>query len=120
MALSGIDIFKMLPKTNCQECGVPTCMAFAMKLAGGQAELDSCPYVTDEAKEKLEEASAPPIRPVVIGVGDKALKVGGENVLFRHEKTFINKPGIGLLITDSMEEADVDTRLKRFKENEND
>ena len=116
MALSGIDIFKMLPKTNCQECGVPTCMAFAMKLAGGQAELDSCPYVTDEAKEKLEEASAPPIRPVVIGVGDKALKVGGENVLFRHEKTFINKPGIGLLITDSMEETDVDTRLKRFKE----
>jgi len=116
MALSGIDIFKMLPKTNCQECGVPTCMAFAMKLAGGQAELDSCPYVTDEAKEKLEEASAPPIRPVVIGVGDKALKVGGENVLFRHEKTFINKPGIGLLITDSMDEADVDARLKRFKE----
>jgi acetyl-CoA decarbonylase/synthase complex subunit gamma len=116
MALSGIDIFKMLPKTNCQECGVPTCMAFAMKLAGGQAELDACPYVTDEAKEKLEEASAPPIRPVVIGIGDKALKVGGENVLFRHEKTFINKPGIGLLITDAMDEADVDARLKRFKE----
>ena len=116
MALSGIDIFKMLPKTNCQECGVPTCMAFAMKLAGGQAELDACPYVTDEAKEKLEEASAPPIRPVVIGVGDKALKVGGENVMFRHEKTFINKPGIGLLITDSMDETDVDARLKRFKE----
>ena len=116
MALSGIDIFKMLPKTNCQECGVPTCMAFAMKLAGGQAELDSCPYVTDEAKEKLEEASAPPIRPVVIGVGDKSLKVGGETVMFRHEKTFINKPGIGLLITDSMDEADVDARLKRFKE----
>jgi acetyl-CoA decarbonylase/synthase complex subunit gamma len=116
MALSGIDIFKMLPKTNCQECGVPTCMAFAMKLAGGQAELDACPYVTDEAKEKLEEASAPPIRPVVVGIGDKALKVGGENVLFRHEKTFINKPGIGLLITDAMDEADVDARLKRFKE----
>jgi acetyl-CoA decarbonylase/synthase complex subunit gamma len=116
MALSGIDIFKMLPKTNCQECGVPTCMAFAMKLAAGQAELDSCPYVTDEAKEKLEEASAPPIRPVVIGVGDKALKVGGENVLFRHEKTFINKPGIGLLITDAMDDAIVDAKLKKFKD----
>jgi acetyl-CoA decarbonylase/synthase complex subunit gamma len=116
MALSGIDIFKMLPKTNCQECGVPTCMAFAMKLAAGQAELDACPYVTDEAKEKLEEASAPPIRPVVIGVGEKALKVGGETVLFRHEKTFINSPGIGLLITDTMDEADVDARLKKFKD----
>jgi len=116
MALSGIDIFKMLPKTNCQECGVPTCMAFAMKLAGGQAELDSCPYVTDETKEKLEEASAPPIRPVIIGIGEKALKVGGETVMFRHEKTFINKPGIGLLITDTMDEADVDARLIKFKE----
>lgn len=116
MALTGIDIFKMLPKTNCQECGVPTCMAFAMKLAAGQAELDSCPYVTDEAKEKLEEASAPPIRPVIIGIGDKALKVGGETVLFRHEKTFINSPGIGLLITDAMDDADIDLRLKKFKE----
>jgi len=116
MALSGIDIFKMLPKTNCQECGVPTCMAFAMKLAAGQAELDSCPYVSDEAREKLEEASAPPIRPVVIGTGDNALKIGGENVIFRHEKTFVNNPGIGLLITDAMDEAEVDTKLKKFKE----
>ena len=90
MALSGIDILKMLPKTNCQECGFPTCMAFAMKLAAGQAELDACPDVTDEAREKLEEASAPPIRPVVIGTGDNALKIGGETVIFRHEKTFVN------------------------------
>lgn len=116
MALSGIDIFKMLPKTNCQECGVPTCMAFAMKLAAGQAELDSCPYVSDEAREKLEDASTPPIRPVVIGTGDSALKIGGETVLFRHEKTFVNKPGIGLLVSDAMDEAEVDTKLKKFKE----
>jgi len=116
MALSGIEILKMLPKTNCQECGFPTCMAFAMKLAAGQAELDSCPDVSDEAREKLEEASAPPIRPVVIGTGDSALKIGGETVIFRHEKTFVNKPGIGLLITDAMDEAEVDAKLKKFKE----
>ena len=115
MALTGIEIFKMLPKTNCQECGVPTCMAFAMKLAAGQAELDACPYVSAEAREKLEEASAPPIRPVVIGTGETALKVGGETVIFRHEKTFVNKPGIGLLITDAMDESEVDARLKKFK-----
>jgi acetyl-CoA decarbonylase/synthase complex subunit gamma len=120
MALSGIEIFKMLPKTNCQECGVPTCMAFAMKLAAAQAELDSCPYVSDEAREKLEEASAPPIRPVVIGTGETALKVGGETVIFRHEKTFVNKPGIALLITDAMDEAVVDAKLKKFKELEYD
>ena len=116
MALSGMDIFKLLPKTNCQECGVPTCLAFAMKLAASQAELDACPYVTDEVREKLEEASAPPIRPVIIGSGDDALKIGGETVLFRHEKTFINKPGIGLLITDAMDGAEVDEKLKKFKE----
>ena len=115
MALTGIEIFKMLPKTNCQECGVPTCMAFAMKLAAGQAELDACPYVSAEAREKLEEASAPPIRPVVIGTGETALKVGGETVIFRHEKTFVNKPGIGLLITDAMDENEVDAKLKKFK-----
>jgi acetyl-CoA decarbonylase/synthase complex subunit gamma len=116
MALSGMDIFKLLPKTNCQECGVPTCLAFAMKLAAGQAELDSCPYVTDEARGKLEEASAPPIRPVVIGTGDRALKVGGETVLFRHEKTFVNKPGLGLLLTDLMTDSEIDDKLKKFKE----
>jgi acetyl-CoA decarbonylase/synthase complex subunit gamma len=65
MALTGIQIFKLLPKTNCKECGVPTCLAFAMNLASGKAELDSCPYVSDEASEQLAEASAPPIRPVV-------------------------------------------------------
>jgi len=69
MALTGIQIFKLLPKTNCKECGVPTCLAFAMNLASGKAELDNCPYVSDEAREKLSEASAPPIRPVAIGKG---------------------------------------------------
>jgi acetyl-CoA decarbonylase/synthase complex subunit gamma len=116
MALSGMDIFKLLPKTNCQECGVPTCLAFAMKLAAGQAELASCPYVSEESRAKLEEASAPPIRPVTIGSGETALKVGGENVIFRHEKTFVNKPGIAMLLTDAMEDAQLDEKLKRFKE----
>jgi acetyl-CoA decarbonylase/synthase complex subunit gamma len=109
-----MDIFKLLPKTNCQECGVPTCLAFAMKLAAGQAELASCPYVSEEARAKLEEASAPPIRPVSIGAGEGALKVGGETVIFRHEKTFVNKPGIALLLTDAMDDAQVDAKLKRF------
>ena len=88
MALTGIEIFKLLPKTNCKECGDPTCLAFAMKLAAGKSELSLCPYISDEAKSQLEEASAPPILPVTIGVGDKALKVGGETVMFRHEKRF--------------------------------
>jgi acetyl-CoA decarbonylase/synthase complex subunit gamma len=90
MALTGIQIFKLLPKTNCKECGVPTCLAFAMNLASGKAELDSCPYVSDEAREKLAEASAPPIRPVVVGKGVRKATAGGETVQYRHEKTFFN------------------------------
>ena len=116
MALSGIEIFKLLPKTNCGKCGVPTCLAFAMSLAAGKAELSACPLVSAEAKAKLEEASAPPIRPVVIGMGERALKVGGETVLFRHEKRFENPPGLAMLITDKMEDAEVGARLNRFKE----
>jgi acetyl-CoA decarbonylase/synthase complex subunit gamma len=90
MALTGIQIFKLLPKTNCKECGVPTCLAFAMNLASGKAELDSCPYVSDEAREQLAEASAPPIRPVVVGAGVRKATTGGETVQYRHEKTFYN------------------------------
>jgi acetyl-CoA decarbonylase/synthase complex subunit gamma len=116
MGLTGIQIFKLLPKTNCGECGVPTCLAFAMNLAAGKAELASCPYVSDEAKEQLSEAAAPPIRPVTIGAGDNAVKIGGETVLFRHEKTFVNKPGIALLVSDRMDDGEVDARLKQFSE----
>ena len=113
MPLTGIEIFKLLPKTNCGECGVPTCLAFAMSLAAGKAELVACPYVSDEAREKLEEASAPPIRPVTIGIGDKAIKVGGETVTFRHEKRFENPPGIAILISDTMADSEVACRLER-------
>ena len=94
MPLTGIEIFKLLPKTNCGDCGVPTCLAFAMALAAGKAELSKCPHVSEDAKAKLSEASAPPILVTTIGTGDTALKVGGETVLFRHEKTFLNQPGI--------------------------
>ena len=114
MPLTGIEIFKLLPKTNCGECGVPTCLAFAMSLAAGKAELAACPYVTEESKTKLEEASAPPIRPVTIGSGNKAIKVGGETVMFRHEKRFENPPGLAILVIDTMADAEVNSRLERF------
>ncbi len=115
MPLTGIEIYKLLPKTNCGECGVPTCLAFAMSLAAGKAELAACPYVSDEAKAKLEEASAPPIRPVTIGVGSRAIKVGGGTVMFRHEKRFDNPPGFAILISDTMAKAEVLSRLERFQ-----
>lgn len=114
MGLTGIQIFKLLPKTNCGECGVPTCLAFAMNLASGKAELDACPYVSAEAREKLAEASAPPIRPVALGAGVRAFKVGGETVMFRHEKTFYNPTGIGALVMSDIASDALDQKLKAW------
>jgi acetyl-CoA decarbonylase/synthase complex subunit gamma len=101
MALSGLQIYKLLPKTNCKECGFPTCLAFAMKLAAQQVDLEACPYVSDEAKEALSAAAAPPIRLVKVGAGGHEFQVGNETVMFRHEKTFFNKPGLALRIKDT-------------------
>lgn len=115
MALTGIQIYKLLPKTNCGECGVPTCLAFAMSLAAGKAELAACPTVSEESKAELADAAAPPIRPVEIGIGERKLKIGGETVLFRHEKTFVNSPGIAVLVTDEMSDEEADGRIERFK-----
>jgi acetyl-CoA decarbonylase/synthase, CODH/ACS complex subunit gamma len=112
MALTGIQIFKLLPKTNCKECGVPTCLAFAMNLASAKAELDSCPYVSDEARAQLAEASAPPIRPVSIGQGVRKRTTGGETVLCRHEKTFFNPTIFAGTITSDISAADLEAKLK--------
>jgi acetyl-CoA decarbonylase/synthase, CODH/ACS complex subunit gamma len=115
MGLTGIEIFKLLPKTNCGKCGYPTCLAFAMALAAGKADLNKCPDVSEETRAKLTEASAPPVLPVTIGVGNTALKIGGETVMFRHEKRFENPPGIAILITDKISGAEVDARLNKIK-----
>ncbi|MEN8189866.1 MAG: acetyl-CoA decarbonylase/synthase complex subunit gamma [Thermodesulfobacteriota bacterium] len=114
MALTGIQILKMLPKKNCGECDIPTCLAFAMKVAAGQAEIDTCPYVSDEAKATIGEASAPPIRTFKLGSGDDTFTTGGETCLFRHEKRFENPTGLGVLVTTEMSDADVDGRIERF------
>jgi len=114
MALTGIQIFKLLPKTNCKECGVPTCLAFAMNLASGKAELDSCPYVSEDARAQLAEASAPPIRPVAIGKGVRAFTTGGETVLYRHEKTFFNPTALAALVSSDISAADLAKKLKTW------
>ena len=119
MALKGTDVVKKLPeggKKNCRECGFPTCFAFAMKLASGGVALDKCPYLPADVKTELEEALAPPIKPVTVGSGKNALTIGGEEVVYRHEKTFVHQPGIALLISDKEPDAKVDEKLKKIKE----
>ncbi len=114
MALTGLDIFKLLPKTNCKKCGKPTCLAFAMQMAQKKASLDECPDVSEESKGKLGSASAPPIKLVSIGRGDKEVKVGEENVLFRHEEKFYNPTGVAVTIGDDLDEAGLKERLDKI------
>lgn len=119
MALKGTDIVKRLPdggKKNCRECGFPTCFAFAMKLAAAGVSLDKCPYLSADIKAELEEALAPPIKPVTIGTGENALQIGGEEVIYRHEKTFVHQPGIALLISDNEAEEKINEKLKKMAE----
>jgi len=101
MALTGIQIYKFLPKTNCKDCGFPTCMAFAMKLAGKSVELSLCPHVSEESKKQLETASRSPIRLITIGSGERKVEVGNETVMFRHEKTFFHQTGLFIRIKDT-------------------
>ncbi|MBC7236885.1 MAG: acetyl-CoA decarbonylase/synthase complex subunit gamma [Chloroflexi bacterium] len=114
MGLSGLQIYKLLPRTNCKECGFPTCLAFAMKLAARQAELSDCPYVSDEAKAQLDAAAAPPIRLVTIGPESRKVEVGNETVLYRHEKTFYHEPGFFYRLSDTLSEQEFAARLKEI------
>ncbi len=110
MAITGIEIFKLLPKTNCKKCGFPTCLAFAMKVAQGQANIEQCPEASEEVKAKLKEASTPPIRGVVFGPENKSIKVGEEQCLFRHEKKFFNPAVLALKIKDV--DKNIEEKLK--------
>ncbi len=115
MALTGLDIYKKLPKTNCKECGLPTCLAFAMKVAAGQAGLDDCPQLTDEARSDLSEASAPPQRLVKIGADQKAIEVGQETVLFRHDEKFHHPTAIAMKLSAAAEAGELKNACTAFK-----
>ena len=115
MALKGLDIFKLSPKKNCKECGCPTCMAFSMKVASGAIELSKCPYFSADALASLSEATAPPMKTIKVGTGDAEQSLGGETVLFRHEKTFVSKTRYAAHLCDSMDEATIDEKIAKVK-----
>ena len=116
MAVKGTDIKNKLPGTNCKECGMPTCFGFAMKLASGKAKPADCPYLDPQVKEELAELLAPPMKLVTIGSGARAVSVGEEEVMFRHEKTFFHAPGIAILISDNETEEEIASKIKKIKE----
>lgn len=115
MGLTGIQIFKMTPKKNCKECGCPTCMAFSMKVAQGALEISKCPHMSDEALAELSEATAPPMKTIKVGTGDSEYTLGGETVLFRHEKTFVSKTRYAAALCTNMDDATVDAKLAELQ-----
>ncbi len=115
MALSGLDIYKLLPKTNCKKCGSPTCLAFAMKLAMKKASLDDCPDITAEARKALEESSRPPIALIKLGSGDNVVEIGGETVLFRHEKTFYHQTAVAISVDDTLSDTELLARINEIE-----
>lgn len=117
MPISGSGIVKLLPgRKGCRECGFPTCFAFAMKLASGGVTVDKCPYLSEETKAKLTDLLAPPQKLVTIGTGENKLEIGNEEVLYRHEKTFIHEPGIALLISDKESDEEIEGKINKVKE----
>ncbi len=114
MALTALQIYKHLPKTNCGDCSSPTCLAFAMQLAGKKASLDACPHVSDEGKAALGAASAPPIRLVTIGTGDEKIELGNETVLFRHDETFYHPTAVAVKVSSSLDDAAVKKRVEEI------
>lgn len=115
MALKGLDIFKLSPKKNCKECGCPTCMAFSMKVAQGAVDIAACPYFAPEALAKLSAATEPPMKTIKVGAGDAELSLGGETILFRHEKTFVSRTRYAMSLCTCMDDETVAQKLEDIK-----
>jgi acetyl-CoA decarbonylase/synthase complex subunit gamma len=116
MVLKALDIYKLLPRKNCKECGEPTCLTFAMKLAGGKGEVEKCPYLDEHAKKILGATTRPPVQLVKIGVGERSFRVGNEFFLYRHEKTFYHEPGIIIVISDNWTSEQIKRVTERVRD----
>ena len=114
MALKGLDIFKLSPKKNCKECGCPTCMAFSMKVAAGQLPIEKCPYMSADALATLSEATAPLMKTITVGAGESEHKLGGETVLFRHEKTLVNRNLYAVSLSSDMSADAVAAKIEQI------
>jgi len=116
MALSGLDIYKLLPKTNCRQCGLATCLAFAMQLAKKTLAIEKCPFILPEAKRALEEQALPAIKPIILGSNDLKFEIGNETVMFRHEEKFRNPAGLGFIIEDNLPDTEIKNRLGKINQ----
>ena len=118
--ISPIDVYKLLPKINCKECGVDNCMAFATKIVNREVQINQCPPLIKKENEKaysqLKEMLKPPVKEVVVGEGEKAVKLGGKLVMYRHEFTYSNPTAIAVDVTDEMPEEELLSRIKKTEQ----
>ena len=112
---TAIEYFKLLPKTNCKDCGQPTCLAFAMQLANQKAKIEDCPHVDSGAKDAIAESAAPPVKTITVGSGSNKITMGGETVLFRHERRFINPIADALTVSDELGSEEIAKRIEDIK-----
>ncbi len=112
---TAIEYFKLLPKTNCKDCGQPTCLAFAMQLANQKAKIEDCPHIDSGAKDTIAEAAAPPVKTITVGTGNSKIPMGGETVLYRHERRFINPTAYALTVSDDLDEKSIADRIAYVK-----
>jgi len=117
MVLTTLDIYKQLPKTNCKDCGLPTCMALAMQVAAKQKALTDCPHISEETKSDLSDASTPPMKQVGIGSGDREFICGQETVMFRHEERFFHPTGLAVRLPASLPDNEVYKRIDQINRN---
>ncbi len=110
---TAMEIFKLLPQTNCGDCGFPTCLAFAMQLANQKVELEDCPNVSDDAKAELEASSAPPIKLVKVGTGENQIEMGDETELYRHEKKFFHPVAFALTVSDKASDEEIEAKVNK-------
>jgi acetyl-CoA decarbonylase/synthase complex subunit gamma len=115
--VSPLDVYKLLPRTNCKECGEENCMAFATKLVNREVPLEKCtPLLTEEYEnscKQLREMLKPAVKEIIVGVGDRAVKIGGKLVMYRHEFTYFNPTAIAIDVTDEMSEDELLDRIGR-------
>lgn len=116
MALSGLDIYKLLPKTNCRQCGLATCLAFAMQLAKKTLPIEKCPFISPEAKNTLEAQALPPIKLITLGGNETKFDIGNETVMFRHEEKFRNPTAVGFIIEDNLDDRQIKERLDKINQ----
>jgi len=116
--LSPIDVYMLLPKTNCKKCGLENCMAFATKLVNREITLELCTPLLEEKQyeknyQKLWDMLKPPVKEITIGTGEKAVKIGGKLVMYRHELTYHNPTPIAIDVTDEMSDEEILLRVKK-------